>query len=180
MLSSCCEQWDDTHLLTQYTYNLDDSVYTDSLANSCNQYATNIIGQGRKKFIQRFKLMTNQVYKAAISSHHIHYTIAMMYGYPSGTITYDQILFEQAISCIATFWPKMFGLHQAEAQNFLKICSDQHQGLLLIIGVVLTTFQPKLWFQTFAIGWVKTLHSSFKRCWASGPLGGDHCSLPMW
>ena len=26
------------------------------------------------------------------------------------------------------FWPKVFGLHQAEAQNFLKICSDHHQG----------------------------------------------------
>jgi hypothetical protein len=27
----------------------------------------------------------------------------------------------------------MFGLHQAEAQDFLKICSDQHQGLSSIL-----------------------------------------------
>ena len=38
------------------------------------------------------------------------------------------ILFGQVIRHVANFWLKMSGLHQAEGQNFLKICSDHHLG----------------------------------------------------
>ena len=40
----------------------------------------------------------------------------------------DWILFGQVIRHVANFWLKMSGLHQAEGQNFLKICSDHHLG----------------------------------------------------
>ena len=45
-----------------------------------------------------------------------------------------QIMYGHANRHVVTFWPNMFGLHQAEAPKFPKICSDHQEALPPIIG----------------------------------------------
>ena len=70
-----------------------------------------------KTFSQHIPLATTLYVWTVIGPPHVH---LMMFGHPIRVETH--------------FRPKMFGPDQAEAQNFAKICSDQHPGSSLIIG----------------------------------------------
>ena len=120
-------------LLSIHTIWITQSInpYTNSLANSCNQHATNIIGQGRKKIHTEVWTLD----RSGIQSCNIQPPYPLHYSHDVRIPIRDYHIRPDSVrTSIATFWPKMFGLNQAEAQNFLKICSDQHQALSPIIG----------------------------------------------